>query len=107
MALTCRWRSRPQHQKRTHAVQQRNDLFDDLIGAGEQRRRHVETERLCGLAIDDKLVLARCLDWKVGWFFAFEDAIHIGGRKRKLIALRSIGDQSTKFSKKTPRIDSW
>src|SRR5215831_10668911 len=28
MALPCRWRSRPQHQERTHAVQQRKPLFD-------------------------------------------------------------------------------
>src|SRR5450759_254718 len=37
MALTCRWRSRPQHQKRTHASQQTVSLFDYLIGASEQR----------------------------------------------------------------------
>src|SRR5262245_20540742 len=28
MALPCRWRSRPQHQKRTHALQQKAPLFD-------------------------------------------------------------------------------
>src|SRR5262249_28356761 len=33
MALPCRWRSRPQHQKRTNALQQNVSLFDHLIGA--------------------------------------------------------------------------
>src|SRR5215471_6420140 len=33
MALPCRWRSRPQHQKRTNALQQNVSLFDHLMGA--------------------------------------------------------------------------
>jgi hypothetical protein len=32
--------------QRTHALQQIASLFDLVVGAGEQRRRHVEAERL-------------------------------------------------------------
>src|SRR5262245_41260381 len=43
MALPCRWRSRPQHQKRTCAPQQTaaqqapRSSLDHLVGVGEQR----------------------------------------------------------------------
>ena len=33
--------------------------FDHLVGAGEQRRWHVEAERLGGLEVDHQLVLGR------------------------------------------------
>src|SRR5215469_5160685 len=52
MALTCRWRSRPQHQKRTYAVQQTE--FDYLVEAGEQRKSHSKAEDLGGLEVDDQ-----------------------------------------------------
>jgi hypothetical protein len=57
MALTCRWRSRPQHrkrtcalqlgmsakgQKRTHAVQQTVELFDHFVGAVEEDAGNIE-----------------------------------------------------------------
>src|SRR5665213_1616556 len=49
------------------------DLFDDLVGAGEDRLRHGEAERLGGFKIDDQLELGRLLDRQIGWLFPLED----------------------------------
>jgi len=56
VALACLWRSRPQHQDRTSAG---TANFDHLVGACEQRQRHVEAERLGRLQIDYKFVFRR------------------------------------------------
>jgi hypothetical protein len=39
--------------------------FDDLVGAGEQRRRHLEAECPRRLQVDDEFELGRLLDWQV------------------------------------------
>ena len=59
-------------QKRTHAPQQTTSLFDDLIGAREQRRRHGQAKRLGGLNVDDQLKFGRLLDGQIGRFRALE-----------------------------------
>src|SRR5262245_63105536 len=46
-------------------------LFDHLVGAGEKRRWHVETERLSGFEVDHQFILGRRLHRQVGGFFAF------------------------------------
>jgi hypothetical protein len=43
--------------KRTHAPQQTGLLFDYLVGAGEQRRRHGEAERLGADTAADEILL--------------------------------------------------
>ena len=48
-------------QFRPHAPQQTASLFDHHVGAGEQRRWHVNSERLGSLHIDDQ--------FEMGWLF--------------------------------------
>ena len=50
----------------TPALQQRTSLFDHLVGEYEQRRRHVEAKRPCGLEVDPELELGRLLDCELG-----------------------------------------
>jgi hypothetical protein len=42
-------------------------LFDHLVGAGEERWRHNEAERSGGLEVDDKLEPRRLLDRQIRW----------------------------------------
>src|SRR2546429_4647299 len=47
-------------------------LFDHLVGACEQRRRHVEADRIGRLQVDDQLELARSHDREIARFLALE-----------------------------------
>ena len=53
------------------------DLFDYLVGANEQRGRHVKTEGLGSLEIYDELVLRGRLYGQIGRLLALENAIHV------------------------------
>jgi hypothetical protein len=62
-------------------------LFDHLVGASEQRWRHVEPERPGGLEVDDEFVLGRRLHRQVGRLLAPKDAIDVTCREPGLLDL--------------------
>src|SRR5262249_29712469 len=51
------------------------ELFEYLVGSGEQRGRDRNAEFPCGLEIDDRLKVSRLLDRDIGRFRALEDKI--------------------------------
>src|SRR5262245_27037003 len=54
--------------------------FDHLVGAGEQRGRHGEAERLGGLEVDHQLVLRRRLYWQVSRLLTFKNSVYVTRR---------------------------
>jgi Adenylate and Guanylate cyclase catalytic domain len=58
--------ARPDHSIRRHSCVAANyPSFDHLFGAGEQRGRHGEAERLCGLEVDHQFNFSALLDGEV------------------------------------------
>src|SRR6266700_4068956 len=55
----------------------RHWLFDHLVSAGDQRRRHGEAEGRSGLEVDHELELDRCLHRQFAGAFTFENTIDI------------------------------
>src|SRR5262249_58869951 len=80
--------------------------FDHLVGAGEQRRRHVEAERLGGRQIDHEIEFGRLLDRDIGWLGATQ---HLDDYPRSLTIdfseTRTVTREATLFRHVRPLID--
>src|SRR6516164_7445999 len=77
-------------QKRTKCIAaKKSDLFDHLVGDGEQRWRHGEAKHPCGLRVNDKLKFCRLYHRQVGGFFALEDSAGIDAELT--LSIRNIG----------------
>ena len=61
-------------QKRTHAVQQLGLLLDHLVGERQKIHRQLNACGLCGLEVDDELVVRRLLERQISRPRATEDA---------------------------------
>src|SRR6266446_6227307 len=82
------------------------DSFDDLVGAGEDRWRHGEAERLGGVEIDDQLEGRWPLHRKISRLGALEDLSDISADQVPIAGLaRSIADQAARGDRLTPLID--
>src|SRR6516225_7658817 len=72
--------------------------FDHLVGAGKQRRRHLEAERFGGLEIDNQLEFVRLLHRQVGRLLASEDTVDIVCRSPEHVGrIRTVSDQTAAF----------
>src|SRR5215469_6895677 len=60
-------------------------LFDYLVGAGEECRRHSNAKRLGGFHIDDQLETSWLLDRQIGGLGAFEDFVDVHGSLAKKV----------------------
>src|SRR5258706_15806464 len=63
-----------------------NTSFDHFVGAGEQRRRHVEAERPGGFEIEHKVEPGRLSDRQVCWLFALENPGRVDAGSAKFVS---------------------
>src|SRR6266516_3456473 len=90
------------------ARQQHSCSFDHLVGLGEQRGRHVEAERLCGLEVENKAKAGRLLERQFSGNRSFENGVYEGCQTvETLIQIRTIRHQAAVADEEVELIDGW
>src|SRR5262245_22893251 len=80
--------------------------LDHLAGADEQRRGHVEPERLRSVEVDDHGEPSLRLHWKVSRFLAPKNAIDVRRRAAELVGnIDAVGYQAAAGGKETECVD--
>src|SRR6476659_7216480 len=74
---STRLRSRMSARSGCEQSQQTNSLFDRLVDARGQCRRHFDTKRPRGYQVDNQLEFGRRLQWKLTRSLAFKNAINV------------------------------
>src|SRR5437016_5995223 len=59
--------------------------FNDLVGAGDERPRDFEAERLRGLEVEEQLDFRSLLDRQIGWLVASENPARIDADRTERI----------------------
>src|SRR5262245_19896566 len=96
----------PKCQEATYAPQQTAPLCDHLVGAGENRRRHIEAVGRRALQTDRQRVLGGRLGREVSGLLTFKDAVDVAGRLSVLLDLiGSIADQTANSYERAQEVD--
>src|SRR5262244_685957 len=83
--------------------------LDHLVGAGDDRRRHVDAERLRGLEIDDHLDLGRKFDRQIAGLRALQNLIDKRRGTARSLALVDAGlhRRAHRLRRDHPRYYEW
>src|SRR4051794_23073350 len=66
-------------------------LFDEPVGAGKQCWRHPETERPCGLEVDEEIEFRRLLDRQITRPRPLQNSVHVDcGSAKQVRVARTI-----------------